>query len=152
MLCSANCLRLTRDRHWTISFPPSSSSTPTSTCHPPLFPRYMSHSSSSSLLPLLPLLAFGLLLLTRHFTDTPTETSDLISRQEVRGFKFPPVRVIPHISAYFIQEKGELLRSTGVWSPNACSFLTARPFSIILVIALKYWLRLKLFWKANNIS
>lgn len=42
----------------------------------------------SSLLPLLPCLPVSRLLLNRHFTDTPTETSDLISGQEVRGFKF----------------------------------------------------------------
>lgn len=68
----------------------SSSFTPpsTSTCHLLLYPRYMSHPSTPSLLPLPQCVAISKPLLSRHFTDTPSETGDLIAGQEVRGFKF----------------------------------------------------------------
>lgn len=52
----------------------------------PLFICFQSISDCTS--PRSSLALAGLLLSRRHFTDTPLETSDLISGQEVKGFKF----------------------------------------------------------------
>lgn len=65
--------------------------------------------------------------------DTPAETSDLISGQEVRRVQVPRVRIIPHISFRSILEKGECSEGAmGVWSPHAREFLTTRPCNIII--------------------
>lgn len=81
MLCSNNCLRLTKDRRWmacsllSLFYPHTNlSSTPLYSLHVQL-----------DLLPLHPGLAVSRLLLSRHFTDTPTETSDLISGRKSEG-------------------------------------------------------------------
>lgn len=137
MLCFTYGLRPIGERRW-MAFPPphSSSSTPPptpSTCHlHPFLPLSPSVSHPFFFFfhpppPLLPLPSSGLLL-SRHLVDTPAETSDLISGQEVRGVQVPRVRIIPHISARSILEKGECAKgATGVWSPHAREFLTTRP-------------------------
>lgn len=71
-------------------------------------------------------LAISWLLLSTHFTDTPTETSDLSSGQEVKRVQVPPVRVIPHISVHLIQERGSLWDSGGVesWQETVSHYQT----------------------------
>ncbi|KAK9534775.1 hypothetical protein VZT92_007198 [Zoarces viviparus] len=85
MLRSAKRPRLTRDLHGR----PSSAS---SSSHPPHQPViYPSIPAACPIPPFIPpslYPAISRLLPSRHITDTPTETSDLISEQEVRGFKF----------------------------------------------------------------
>lgn len=107
----------------------SPSSTPTPTCHLPLFTHYMSNSTSSLSTRALPSVGCYWAGISQTLPLRPV-TSSAAGSQRVQ---VPPVRVIPHISAYLIQERGERRGATGVWSPHAWDFLTTRPCHIIIV-------------------
>lgn len=86
---AASCLKLITVRPWMPSLPsPHPHHLPSLPPHQPVI-----HSSTLTARPVPPpglssLLAVSRLLFSMHFTDTPTETSDLMSGQEVKGFKW----------------------------------------------------------------
>lgn len=112
------------------SFPPSSCSfTPTST-----YPHYISHSSSLSPLPF-PTVPYHQSAAIEQAFHRPSHRDQWPHQWAgSQRVQVPPVRVIPHISLYLIQQSEEGCGPMGVWSPHATLFFTIRPCHIIMVI------------------